>query len=98
MRNDFRCVTLLLFLAFSIGTQAQTEFGSIAGSVVDSSDAPIPNVAVGIRNDQTTTTVTVRTAADGNFASPPLRPGTYTVTVEVQGFRKVSRTLNLDID
>lgn len=98
MRTRVSCVLTPLVLLFSIRAHAQTEFGSITGSVVDSSDAPIPNVAVNMRNDQTTMTVAVRTGPDGNFASPPLRPGTYTLSVEVQGFRKVTRTLHLDID
>lgn len=77
---------------------AQSESASVVGTVTDSSGATVPGAAVTIRDTQTNAAFTVLTAQDGNYASPPLRPGAYSVTVEATGFTKVIQNLNLDVD
>ena len=89
---------LLLVLLAAAALYAQGEYGSIVGTVTDASSAFVPHVSVNIRNNQTAASVTVQTGAEGNYASPPLRPGAYTVTVEAKGFKKILHPINLDVD
>ncbi len=98
MKKCIRIGGALLFLAGAIGLYAQSESASIVGTVADSSGAPMAGVSVSIRNDQTNATVTAQTSADGNYSSPPLPPGSYTLTVEQQGFSRTIQTIHLDVD
>jgi len=77
---------------------AQSESATIVGSVTDSTGAAMPGVTVTIRNTGTNATVAAQTAADGNFSSPPLQPGSYSASVEAQGFSKMIQNLTLDVD
>jgi hypothetical protein len=77
---------------------AQSESASIVGTVSDASGALMPSVTVTIRNVRTNAAVTVQTQADGNYTSPTLQPGSYSVTAETSGFGKVIQNISLDID
>jgi hypothetical protein len=81
----------------SIVALAQSEFGSIVGTVVDSSDAPVAGASINIRNTQTSQSFTAIAGPDGAYTSPPLRPGPYSVAVEVKGFKTARRELRLDV-
>ena len=76
----------------------QSESASVVGTVTDSSGAAIPSALVSVRDTQTNATFNVQTAQDGNYTSPPLRPGSYSVSVEAPGFTKLIQNLNLDVD
>jgi hypothetical protein len=70
---------------------AQSERGSIRGTIQDSTGAVIPGAKVVATNVGTgVQTPTVSTEA-GNYNIPQLPPGTYTVSVEKEGFRKLVR-------
>ncbi|MDZ4802490.1 MAG: TonB-dependent receptor [Bryobacteraceae bacterium] len=86
-------ICLLPFLA-----SAQSEFGSIVGTVVDSSEAPIAGATITFQNTETNQTFTAVTSSDGAYTSPPLRPGNYTMAIGVQGFKSLRRTLQLDVN
>jgi hypothetical protein len=88
----------ILFIALTASLYAQSESASIVGTVTDSSGAAMPGITVVIRNSQTNASFNAPTSADGNYASPPLRPGSYSVTVETQGFQKMIQNVNLDVD
>lgn len=77
---------------------AQSEFGSIVGSILDPSEAPVAGAQITIRNTVTGQTASITSAADGSYASPPLRPGPYMISVEVQGFKAVRVNLRLDVN
>src|SRR5215471_16418410 len=96
MRKSIRAA--LLLLCFAVALFGQSESASIVGTVTDSSGAALPGVTINIRNTQTNATLNVQSAGDGNFTSPPLQPGSYSVTVEAQGFTRMVQNLNLDID
>src|SRR5262249_43946841 len=98
MCKSRQLVNVVLFVFASTAAFAQGEHGSILGTVTDASGASVANASVNIRSNQTAAAVTVRTGADGNYASAPLRPGAYTLTVESQGFRKIIQSINLDVD
>jgi hypothetical protein len=64
--------------------------GTITGTVTDSTGAVIPGAAVTITNDATGESYKVPTSAAGDYTRVALPTGSYTVTVEAQGFRRAS--------
>jgi hypothetical protein len=80
----------LTALVLSTFVHAQTEAtGSITGSAVDSSNAPVPGADVTARNEDTLATRTTKTDQGGRFYLPALPIGTYTLRVEKSGFAGV---------
>lgn len=67
---------------------AQTDRGSITGTVSDPAHASIPDATVVARHIETGTTYDTRTTSTGNYTLPSLPPGTYEITVEANGFSK----------
>jgi hypothetical protein len=64
-------------------------YGSIVGTVTDTSGAIMPGVAVTITNIGTNTSITAHTTSgEGSYSVPYLTPGLYRVAVEFQGFAK----------
>src|SRR5690348_16908583 len=84
----FLSVSLLLS---GIG-YAQTTSGSIAGSVVDAQHAALPNAAVTAREQQQKFVVNTRTDDSGRFVFTQVPPGTYTISVDATGFKRLDRT------
>jgi len=60
--------------------------GSIGGAVVDPTDAVIPGATITAVSDSTKTTLQVKTGAEGAFLISNVPIGTYTVTIEANGF------------
>src|SRR5438128_1548854 len=67
---------------------AQVDRGNIVGTVSDPSGANVEGAKVVIRNLATDQSVEVTTDSSGAYAANLLRIGTYSVTVERQGFKK----------
>jgi hypothetical protein len=67
---------------------AQQVSGSIAGTVKDEQGAVIAGARVTLVNVTRAGTREQQTSADGRFVFTPLQPATYTLTVEVEGFRR----------
>ncbi len=84
-----RAVFLGLLLATVV--LAQRDLGTITGIISDPSGAPIPNAKVTITEVATNLTYTVITNTTGEYVRPALKAGTYTVTAEAQGFRRVEQ-------
>jgi hypothetical protein len=78
------CILLALFSAVLF---AQSNRGSITGSVLDSTGAAVPGAGVRLTNVGTNQTVTVRTSGDGAYTFSSLEPVYYRMTVEAQGFK-----------
>src|SRR6478752_9774216 len=70
---------------------AQVDTGTIAGSVRDSQGAGLPAASVTFVETGTNSTTKTQTDGSGDFASPPLRPGNYKITVTAQGFKTETR-------
>jgi hypothetical protein len=87
----------LLLLAMAGAAAAQEFRATVNGQVVDTTKAPIPGASVVIRNTETNEAATAITNDEGRFTIPFLRPGTYTLSVEMQGFTKHSRRLRLEV-
>src|SRR5438046_3151131 len=78
---------------------AQAVGGTVLGSVRDSSGAAITRAPVTIIAVDTGLARTVQTDADGEYRAPSLPPGIYTVSVEMQGFKKTTLSnLQLGVD
>ncbi len=92
MTAALRVLTLaLLCVVAATNALAQESRGTITGTVVDSSGAVVPGASVTITNVARGTSVTLVTNDVGFFQAPYLVSGTYTVTVELAGFKKLVR-------
>ena len=87
-----RIVTPLFFLACLANSYAQTITGSITGRLVDQQGGVIINATVVLTETERQTANTQRTGSSGDFTFTTLSPGTYSLTVESPGFKKLSRT------
>ncbi|MBI4873025.1 MAG: TonB-dependent receptor [Acidobacteria bacterium] len=79
-------LTLAVYSAF-----AQDPRGAITGTLMDSSDAAIPGVAVRAVNSETGVAASAVSNATGSYQIPFLPPGFYKVTAELTGFKRFSR-------
>ena len=86
----FRFAALLFLLVAVLGlavpASAQTATATLAGVVVDDSDAVIPDVVLALVNVDTANERVVTANSSGSFAFPFLAPGRYTVTARRDGF------------
>ncbi len=83
----FAVASFLMALALSMPANAQTFRGTILGTVTDSSGAAISGATVTVKNTGTGLLRTVTTDDDGNYSTPELPIGTYSVTVEKSAFK-----------
>jgi hypothetical protein len=93
-----------LFIAIVLGTlsaaaTAQTASDAIvAGTVSDPSGRLIENASVTVRNVATGIVTRVATNKSGQYRTPPLRIGEYTLRIESSGFRQFNESeIILDI-
>ena len=86
----FILIGLLLtttFLVIPVSTKAQGETTSaILGQVNDPTHAAVPGATVTITNQEIGLKRIAKTDDTGHFNFPQLKPGTYTVRVEAEGF------------
>jgi hypothetical protein len=85
---------LLCLLVWSLtlpAVFAQVDTGTIAGSVRDSQGAGVPAATVTFVETGTNTTTKTQTNGSGDYASPPLRPGSYKITAAAPGFKTETR-------
>lgn len=94
----FRWVVAALMLALLPALAAAQSDGRIIGTVRDSSNAFTPGATVTVKNVRTGEARTAVTDATGTFAVTALRPSTYTISAELDGFAKVEYSeLNLAV-
>ena len=88
MGRTLRVVSLVVAVAaFSTQALAQGETTSaIVGQVADATGALVPGATVTITNRDTGMKRSVRSDDAGRFNFPQLKPGSYSVKVEAQGF------------
>jgi hypothetical protein len=86
------CLSLafcFLLIAAQPGS-AQSTFGTILGTVHDSTDALVPGAEVTLTNKGTMAKRVVVSDSAGNYAFSNIDVGTYTVTISAQGFKTES--------
>ena len=92
-------VSALLCLLLSTAAWSQVTTGTILGNVHDASGAAIPGAKVTITDTAKGTSTQYQTDQTGAYNAPFLIPGTYTVAVEKEGFKRaVSANVILDVD
>jgi outer membrane receptor protein involved in Fe transport len=84
-------ITVLSFLGIGMLHGQTAVTGGIEGNVTDSSGAAISDATVEATNIDAAVTQKTVTNNDGLYRFPSLVPGTYTVTVEKQGFAQFTR-------
>ncbi|HEX5083117.1 MAG TPA: carboxypeptidase regulatory-like domain-containing protein, partial [Blastocatellia bacterium] len=82
----------ILAIALASVTVAQTTSGSIAGTVTDTNQAAIANATVKITDESKNFTLSATADSGGRFVFPQVPPGTYKLTAEATGFKKLERT------
>src|SRR5688500_14180037 len=77
-----RIAVFTLFLSLSvISVSAQTNKGTISGTVTDQGGAVVQNAVVTVTNMDTAAERSVNTGDDGTFTVPLLEPGKYRINV-----------------
>lgn len=83
-RLGLLCSAFLLMAG--VGLAQSTTQGAISGTVEDASGAVVPSAAVTVHNTGTNADIHLTADSSGYFKAPLLDPGTYTVTINAQGF------------
>ena len=81
--NKLALVILVPLVAFS-----QVERSTIVGTAMDSTKRVVSGATVTVRNIETDVAFHTKTDADGAYVAPDLIPGTYDVTIQMEGFKQ----------
>jgi len=93
-----RACTFLTLVLIAAPAHAQLDTATIVGTVRDSSNAVIPGATVTATQSGTGVAVGAMTNARGEYSFPNLKIGVYTVTAELQGFRRaVQQNIELHV-
>ena len=88
-----RFLSFSLLLAFSgMAARSQSDRGTIAGTVLDSSGGVVANANVTATDSATGATYSATTGPTGGFRLYDLRVGVYGVSVSAPGFKTVDKT------
>ena len=89
-----RALVLLLPLLLAVWTPAgaQTNTGEIAGIIRDSQGGALPGATVAAEHLATGTIIERTSDEGGRYFLPSLPVGTYVITTQLVGFRRVSRS------
>ena len=76
----------LAIAAMLLGSYTPTNFGIVQGVVLDEAGAVLPGATITVTDESRGLTRVVVSDSSGVFIVPALRPGLYSVTVEITGF------------
>lgn len=79
---------LLLSFCFIAGANGQGTTSRVTGTVQDSAGASVAGATVTLTNDATGVSFNTQTSESGTYSFDLVQVGTYTVTIEKQGFKK----------
>ena len=92
-RSLICALAAIVLLAAGTTVRAQDITGSIAGTVVDAKGAAVSGAKVTVTNtDKNQEVATMTTGGQGEYIFPALLVGHYTVTVEINGFKKTEKS------
>jgi len=80
-------IAFVLLVSAGFATAQVSNNGTLIGTVSDATGAVIAGAAVKVKDDATGSVLETKSTADGTFSLANVRPGTYTVTVLMQGFK-----------
>jgi hypothetical protein len=91
--------TFLLLIASGLVApiQAQTETGSISGTVTDQTGAAIVGAKIEVKSQNTGLTRETVTSSTGQFTIVSLKPDLYDVSIVAPGFQKIVRPVNVAV-
>jgi hypothetical protein len=85
------CITFAAVNLCSSPVSAQTIYGSVLGTVTDSSGGVIPGASVSLANIGTSENRSTTTESNGSYRFVSLAPGRYRLLVEAAGFKRLTR-------
>jgi hypothetical protein len=71
---------------------AQADRGGVSGKITDNTGAIFPNALITLRNEATGVAMTAKSNGSGEYLFQLLNPGSYSLSVAVQGFKTATRT------
>ena len=83
---------LVIFALMSRTVSAQVNAGSLSGTVQDSSGAVLPGASLTLQESTTGSELKTVASDAGVYNFVGLLPGTYTITVEREGFKRLIRS------
>jgi hypothetical protein len=86
------CLSLAVCLFLSFSLFAQTDRGTITGTIADPANAVIPGAKITVKSIDTAATYETVTTNTGNYTLPSLPAGSYDLTVEAAGFNRFVQT------
>lgn len=87
-------IVALLISFFAVAALAQGTTSRVTGTVTDSSGAAIAGATVTLTNTATTITFTTTTSATGVYGFDSVQVGVYTITIQKDGFKKLTSSGN----
>ena len=84
-------VFLLVAAPGLLRLQAQSSYGSVVGTVIDTTGADVPGATVSLGNDGTGASEATTTGHGGTYSFLNLNPGSYTLNVSQPGFQSYRR-------
>ncbi len=97
MKSKCMALPLLAVLLCTSLLVAQQVTVSISGRVLDATGAVVPNASVTAVSSETGFTRAAKTDTNGSYLLPALPPGAYRVTAEAAGFKKLTKSIHLDV-
>jgi hypothetical protein len=95
-----------LFDCCSVWALGQRVTATLQGVVLDQTGAAIANAAVRVINEDTNSSIELKSSREGRFSAPALSVGTYTIRISQSGFKQleqhgvslsVDQTVDLDL-
>ncbi len=90
-----QCAAVWLLFTLAARPAGAQDTGTLSGTVVDGSGQMVPGATVTLANEATTDARTTTTSERGVFSFRAVPPGSYTVRVELQGFRTLEQKRNV---
>lgn len=88
----FRVLLLVALLAMPLTVLGQGYFGTISGEITDPSGAVVPGAKVTLVDQQKGFQFFTTSEGSGRYLFTSVPPGSYSVSIEAQGFEKAVRT------
>jgi hypothetical protein len=91
-RVSFAAAALVALLTLPAAAQ---DTGVVMGTIIDSSGQVVPGATVTLVSERTLDARTLPSDARGEFAFRAITPGSYTIKVELSGFRSIEQRNNV---
>ncbi len=97
-RLSFCSAALVCLALFATAGRAQSLIsGDVEGAITDASGAVVPNASVTLKSTDTGSTQTTASNASGAYRFTLLKPGHFTVSVSLDGFRTAERAVEVAV-